>query len=137
AAFPSFSATTVEERVALLENILRIFDRREEEFVLAVQQELGTPRGFAKAGQVIRGPAHIKQMLHILKTFEFEERRGSTCERLEPVGVCGLISPWNWPVNQVVVKLIPALAAGCTMVLKPSEYSPISSRLLMEVIHEA
>lgn len=136
-AFPAYAATPVEERVALLRRILDIYTRRYGEFAEAMRKEMGSPITFATNGQAARGPAHLNALLEVLETFRFEEDHGSTRLRYEPIGVCGLITPWNWPVNQVMVKVAPALAAGCAMVLKPSEYSPVSTVLLAEVLHEA
>lgn len=136
-AFPSFAATPVSERIALLRRILEIYTRRYDEFAEAIRLEIGSPISFAKVGQAARGPAHLNAILSVLEKFKFEEDAGTTRLRHEPVGVCGLITPWNWPVNQVIVKVAPALAAGCTMVLKPSEFSAISTIMLAEVLHEA
>jgi aldehyde dehydrogenase (NAD+) len=98
---------------------------------------MGAPITFARKAQAARGPAHLEAIIAVLERFSFERAQGSTRLRLEPVGVCGLITPWNWPVNQLIVKVAPALAAGCTMILKPSEYSSSSALLLAEVLHEA
>lgn len=137
-AAPSFAATTVDERIALLERILEIYNRRYDEFAEAMRQEMGSPITFASKGQAVRGPLHINVLLKVLREFRFEEDMESgTRLRHQPIGVCGLITPWNWPVNQVIVKVGPALAAGCTMVLKPSEFSAVSAVLFAEVLHEA
>lgn len=136
-AFPGFSETSVEQRLELLRSILSVYLRRTEEFAEAMRLEMGAPIAFARKGQVARGPAHLEKMIEVLRDFDFEHQRGSTRERLEPIGVCGLITPWNWPINQIVVKVGPALAAGCTMVLKPSEYSALSALLFAEVMDEA
>ncbi len=136
-AFPAWSATSVAERVALLRRVLQIYERRYDEFAEAMRREMGAPITFARNGQAARGPAHLNALIDVLERFEFEEQRGSTRVVLEAIGVCGLITPWNWPVNQIVVKIAPALAAGCTMVLKPSEYSPLSALLFAEVLDEA
>jgi aldehyde dehydrogenase (NAD+) len=136
-AFPAYAATSVAERMALLGRILDIYTRRYDEFAEAMRKEIGSPITFATNGQAARGPAHLNELLRVLEHFKFEEDAGTTRLRYEPVGVCGLITPWNWPVNQVMVKVAPALAAGCTMVLKPSEFSAISALLLAEVLHEA
>jgi aldehyde dehydrogenase (NAD+) len=136
-AFATWSATGVAERVALLRRIVAIYERRQGEFAEAMRVEMGAPITFARNGQAVRGPAHLNALIDVLERFEFEEQRGSTRIVLEPIGVCGLITPWNWPINQIVVKIAPALAAGCTMVLKPSEYSPLSALLFAEVLHEA
>nr|WP_314584175.1 aldehyde dehydrogenase family protein [uncultured Pseudomonas sp.] len=136
-ALPGYAATSVAERIALLERIVSIYERRQEEFAQAMRIEMGSPITFSRKFQVPRGWLHLNQMIDVLKRFMFEETMGSTLIRHEPVGVCGLITPWNWPINQIVVKVAPALAAGCTMVLKPSEYSPLSSLLFAEVLDEA
>ncbi|CAM3705675.1 aldehyde dehydrogenase family protein [Rouxiella silvae] len=136
-ALPSFSATAAAERLALLQRIVAVYERRYEEFAETMRLEMGSPITFSRQGQAARGPAHLNAMIEVLKTFQFEQQQGTTRLRLEPVGVCGLITPWNWPVNQIVVKIAPALAAGCTMVLKPSEYSPLTALLFAEVLEEA
>ncbi|MFC3075050.1 aldehyde dehydrogenase family protein [Shinella pollutisoli] len=136
-AFPAFSETSAGERGRLLRRILEIYTRRYDEFAEAMRKEMGVPIAFATSGQAARGPAHINALLDVLDRFRFEEDMGTTRLRYEAVGVCGLITPWNWPVNQVIVKVAPALAAGCTMVLKPSEFSAMSAVLLAEVLHEA
>jgi aldehyde dehydrogenase (NAD+) len=136
-AFPAYAATPVGERIDLLQRILDVYTRRYDEFAEAMRREMGSPITFATKGQAVRGPVHLNTLLDVLKDFRFEEDKGTTRLRYEPVGVCGLITPWNWPVNQVMVKVAPALAAGCTMVLKPSEYSAVSAALLAEVLHEA
>jgi len=133
----AFAETTVVQRVQLLRDIVRIYLRRSEEFAEAMRIEMGAPISFARNGQVSRGPAHLEKLIEVLQHFGFENQRGSTRERLEPIGVCGLITPWNWPINQIVVKVGPALAAGCTMVLKPSEFSALSALLFAEVLEEA
>ncbi|KQR81472.1 aldehyde dehydrogenase [Burkholderia sp. Leaf177] len=136
-AYPAWSRTSVAERVALLRRILELYESRYDEFAELMRREMGAPITFARNGQAVRGPAHLKALIDVLERFEFEEQRGSTRVMLEPIGVCGLITPWNWPINQIVVKIGPALAAGCTMVLKPSEYSPLSALLFAEVLHDA
>ncbi|WP_454825232.1 aldehyde dehydrogenase family protein [Paraburkholderia xenovorans] len=136
-AFPEFVTTSAEDRIGLLERIVSIYERRYEEFVEAMRVEMGAPVAFARSSQAVRGPAHLNEMIKVLRSFEFDSLRGTTLLAHEPIGVCGLITPWNWPVNQIVVKIAPALAAGCTMVLKPSEYSPLSALLFAEVLHEA
>ena len=123
-ALESFSRTTREQRIELLQAILDEFARRHEDVAEAIMDEMGAPWGLAKGAQALSGPQHFKAALKALKTYEFEERIGTTNVLREPIGVCGLITPWNWPMNQVAVKVAPALAAGCTMVLKPSEIAP-------------
>jgi aldehyde dehydrogenase (NAD+) len=136
-AFTSYSVVSVADRIDLLRRIVTIYERRYDEFAEAMRVEMGAPIAFARRAQAARGPAHMNTLISVLEHFEFEERRGTTRLRLEPIGVCGLITPWNWPINQIVVKIAPALAAGCTMVLKPSEYSPLSALLFAEVLDEA
>lgn len=136
-AFPGYADLPVADRLQLLRDIVRIYERRSDEFVQAMRVEMGSPVDFARKGQLVRGPAHLNTLIGVLERFPFEQQRGSTRERLEPIGVCGLITPWNWPINQIVVKVGPALAAGCTMVLKPSEFSALSALLFAEVLHEA
>ena len=136
-AFESFAETSREERRALLERILAIYKKRYLDIANAMRAEMGAPVTLAKGSQAGIGVGHLSAMIDLLKTFEFEERRGSTRLALEPVGVCALITPWNWPMNQVAAKVVPALAAGCTMVLKPSEFSPFSAAIWTEVLHEA
>jgi aldehyde dehydrogenase (NAD+) len=136
-AFDTFSQTTREERRALLENILKVYKKRYADVANAIRDEMGAPASLANGAQAGIGVGHISAMLDVLGTFEFEERRGTTRLMLEPVGVCALITPWNWPINQVAAKVVPALAAGCTMVLKPSEFSPFSAIIWAEVMHEA
>ncbi len=136
-AFPGYSATSVADRVALLRRIVKVYERRSDDFAEAMRREMGAPITFSRNAQAPRGPIHLNAMIGVLERFNFEERLGSTRLRLEPIGVCGLIAPWNWPINQIVVKIAPALAAGCTMVLKPSEYSPLSALLFAEALDEA
>jgi len=136
-ALPAYAQTSVQQRIDLLRRIISIYERRQEEFAQAMRLEMGSPISASRNFQVPRGWLHLNQLIEVLERFEFEQRQGSTVLRYEPVGVCGLITPWNWPINQIVVKVGPALAAGCTMVLKPSEYSPLSSLLFAEVLDEA
>jgi aldehyde dehydrogenase (NAD+) len=137
AAFPSFSTTSREYRAGLLRKIVEIYERRYEEFVHAISQEMGAPLSLARDAQAAMGPGHLRELIKTLETYEFEELRGSTLIVREPIGVCGLITPWNWPINQIACKVGPAIAAGCTMVLKPSEIAPIDALLFAEVLHEA
>ncbi|MDX9688593.1 aldehyde dehydrogenase family protein [Halopseudomonas formosensis] len=137
AAFESYSRTSREERIALLERILEIYQRRSDEFARAITLEMGAPAKLSKYAQAPSGTGHFAAALKALKHFEFEERIGNTLVVKEPIGVCGLITPWNWPINQLACKIAPALATGCTMVLKPSEVAPLSALLLAEVLDEA
>ena len=136
-AFETYSQTSREERIALLERILEIYQRRSEEFARAISLEMGAPAKLSKHAQAPSGTGHFAAALKALKEFEFEERIGNTLVVKEPIGVCGLITPWNWPINQLACKIAPALATGCTMVLKPSEVAPLSALLLAEVLDEA
>ncbi len=138
AAFPSFSRTTVAERKELLRSILSVYRQRRDEVAHAIQLELGAPRHLAYGAQTAVGEGHLDGFLQALGTFEFEETllNGDLVIR-EPIGVCGLITPWNWPINQIALKVLPALAAGCTMVLKPSEFTPFNAMLYAEILAEA
>ena len=133
----SFAATTREERLELLEAILAEFTNRYNDVAEAVMEEMGAPWQLAKGAQAGSGTQHLKAAIRALKTFDFEERNRSTLIVKEPIGVVALITPWNWPVNQVVVKVAPALAAGCTMVLKPSEIAPFDAMIFAEVLDAA
>ena len=121
AAFETFSQTSREERVALLERIIKVYKARMKDVAVAISDEMGAPMKLALHAQAGSGLGHFATTLAVLKDFEFEEQIGTTQIRREPVGVCGLITPWNWPINQISCKVAPALAAGCTIVLKPSE----------------
>jgi aldehyde dehydrogenase (NAD+) len=140
-AFPSWAVTPKEERLALAERILEVYKARTDEMAEAISLEMGAPIDMAKAQQATAGIGHIKNFVRACKGFEFERKLGdhAPSDRIlyEPVGVCGLITPWNWPMNQVTLKVMPALLTGCTMVLKPSELAPLSSLLFAEIIHEA
>ena len=136
-AGPGYAATTREQRIQLLESILAEFAKRHDEIAEAIMDEMGAPWGLAKGAQAGSGPQHIKAAIRALKTFDFEERNRSTLIVKEPIGVCALITPWNWPVNQVVCKVAPALAAGCTMVLKPSEIAPFDAMIFADVLDAA
>jgi aldehyde dehydrogenase (NAD+) len=136
-AFDGYSRTTPAERSGLMERILAAYKAHYEEIVQAISVEMGAPITLSKGAQAGVGVGHISAMIDVLKNFKFEEMRGTVRLVQEPVGVCALITPWNWPINQVAAKVIPALAAGCTMVLKPSEYSPFSAILWAKVMHEA
>jgi aldehyde dehydrogenase (NAD+) len=136
-AFDAYSRTTPQERLALMERILTAYKAHYDEIAQAISTEMGAPITLAKGSQTRIGVGHISAMIEVLKSFKFEETRGKVRLVQEPVGVCALITPWNWPMNQVAAKVVPALAAGCTMVLKPSEYSPFSAILWAKVMHEA
>ena len=137
AAFPAYSATSREERIALLARIVDVYKRRFNEMGAAISEEMGAPLVFATKFQAGAGMGHFRTAIDILKTFPFEESIGSTQVVREPIGVAGMITPWNWPANQIACKIAPALAAGCTMVLKPSEVAPYSALLLAEILDEA
>jgi aldehyde dehydrogenase (NAD+) len=136
-AFDTFSRTTPAERIALLENIVRVYKTRQEELAQTISTEMGAPIGLSKAAQAAAGLGHFAQAIAVLKTYAFEEARGKTMIIREPVGVCGLITPWNWPINQIACKVAPALAAGCTIVLKPTEVAPLNAIVFTEILHEA
>lgn len=137
AAFESFSKTTVAERVELLGAILAEYAKRYDDIAQVISTEMGAPIWLSKAAQAATGQAHFATAMEILKNFQWEEQKGKYFLRREPVGVCGLITPWNWPINQISCKVAPALAAGCTMVLKPSEVAPINAIMLAEVLDAA
>jgi aldehyde dehydrogenase (NAD+) len=137
AAFPAFARTTKAERLALLRRVLEIYKERFEDIAQAVSREMGAPLGFARAAQAWAGRGHLESTIAALEDYAFEHQRGSTRVVKEPVGVCALITPWNWPLNQIVCKVAPAIAAGCTMVLKPSEIAPISGLIFAEIMHAA
>jgi len=136
-AFETYSLTSREERCDLLQAILDEFKKRHDDVAEAIMDEMGAPWGLAKHAQAASGTAHIAAALEVLKSYEFEEVLGSDLIVKEPIGVCGLITPWNWPINQISVKVAPALAAGCTMVLKPSEIAPFDAIVFAEILHEA
>ncbi|SDX03595.1 aldehyde dehydrogenase (NAD+) [Ruegeria halocynthiae] len=137
-AYKTWGRTSREERLAVMERVLEVYKRRHDEFALAISTEMGAPISMAKEEQAAVGVSHLEAMIEALKAFELEKTmpNGDTLMR-GPIGVCGMITPWNWPINQIVLKVAPALAAGCTMVLKPSEMTPISAILYAEVLDEA
>jgi len=136
-AFTSYSETTRDERIALLEAIVGAYQKRYDEIAETISREVGAPLWLSKAAQAATGLGHLTQALDVLRSYPFEEERGTTLLRREPIGVCGFITPWNWPVNQIMCKVAPALAAGCTMVLKPTEVAPLNALILAEIFHEA
>ncbi len=136
-AFETYSDTTPEERLALLQRIIEVYRSKLEEMAETISQEMGAPIWLSRAAQATAGLAHFVEIVKVLGSYKFEEIKGSTLMRREPIGVCGLITPWNWPVNQIACKVAPALAAGCTMVLKPSEIAPLSGYLFTQILHEA
>ena len=135
-AFASYSQTSVDERIALMEKLLQLYMERYDEISVAISVEMGAPISFATAAHADTGRGHINAALEALKQFEFERQVGNTRIVKEPIGVCGFITPWNWPINQISCKVAPALATGCTMVLKPSEIAPISGYLFTEIMHQ-
>src|ERR1700723_3783724 len=136
-AFPSFSETRVEDRVALLRKIIEVYQSRIEEMAETISWEMGAPMSLTRAAQAPVGLAHLNEVVRILSYFKFEEMHGTTMMRKEPIGVCGFITPWNWPMNQIVCKVAPAIATGCTVILKPSELAPLSAILFAQILHEA
>ncbi|MFK3781522.1 aldehyde dehydrogenase family protein [Agrobacterium sp. NPDC089420] len=136
-AFTAFSLTTLQERLGLLERILTILKRRNDEIGDVISREMGAPRRMAREEQAGIGVAHFEQTIRAMRAFDFEYMQGTTRIVHEPIGVVGMITPWNWPINQIACKVAPALATGCTMVLKPSEIAPLNALLFAEVLHEA
>jgi len=136
-AFITYSQFTVDQRIALLEKLLDVYLDHYYEMAVAISVEMGAPISFAVEEQTDCGSGHIIATLDALKQYQFEQQIGSTLILKEPVGVCGLITPWNWPINQIACKVAPALATGCTMVLKPSEIAPLSAYMFAEIIHQA
>jgi aldehyde dehydrogenase (NAD+) len=136
-AFTTWSQTTREERLDVLQAVLAEYQKRAGDLADAVSEEMGAPASLAAGPQVNLGLGHLMTAIDVLKNYEFEERHGSTLVVKEPVGVCGLITPWNWPINQIACKVYPALATGCTMVLKPSEVAPYSAQIFTEIVDAA
>jgi aldehyde dehydrogenase (NAD+) len=137
AAFQTFSRTSTQERIELLESCIAVYKKYYLDIADAIREEMGAPHTLATTAQAYTGQGHLEEALRVLRTFEFEEDLGEHRIFKEPIGVCGLITPWNWPINQVSCKVAPALAVGCTMVLKPSEVAPLSAYLFAQVMHEA
>ncbi len=136
-AFGTFSQTTVAERLALLTRIRDLLEERSEQFAQAIVAEMGAAIGFARAGQCYFGIEHVRVAIDLLRDFAFESEVNGIHVRKEPIGVCALITPWNWPLYQITAKVAPALAVGCTVVLKPSELSPYTALLFAQVMHDA
>ncbi|WP_158915478.1 aldehyde dehydrogenase family protein [Caulobacter sp. S45] len=136
-AFATYSETSPAERIALLQRIIAVWEARKEDLAQAITTEMGSPITFSREVQTVVALGHFKEMVEVLSTYEFEYAMGGSLIRREPIGVCGLITPWNWPLNQMTSKLASALAAGCTVVVKPSEVSPLSAVLLTTLLHEA
>ncbi len=136
-AFGTFSQTSVAERLALLTRIRDLLEERSEQFAQAITAEMGAAIGFSRAGQCYFGIEHVRVAIDVLRDFAFESEVNGIHVRKEPIGVCALITPWNWPLYQITAKVAPALAVGCTMVLKPSELSPFTALLFAQVMHDA
>lgn len=136
-AFPSYSQTSVKDRLDLLTTIRNIYKKRFDEIAEAIMTEMGAPTRLASGSQAMVGLGHLKTAIRVLGDHNFEYEHNGYTVRHEPIGVCGLITPWNWPINQIVSKLGPCLASGCTAILKPSEIAPLSANLIAEIIHEA
>ncbi len=136
-AFPSYSQTSRDDRLSLLQSILQVYKKRWKDIAAAITSEMGAPASMSLQIQAAAGLGHIVKTIEVLKNFEFEQPLGSSYVTHEPVGVCAFITPWNWPINQITCKVLPALAAGCTSVLKPSEMAPLNALLLAEVLHDA
>ncbi|MBW3559643.1 MAG: aldehyde dehydrogenase family protein, partial [Proteobacteria bacterium] len=136
-AFPAWSTTSREERLSVLERVLAEYGRRMGDVAAAITAEMGAPTTLALRAQAPIAAAHLQTAIEVLRDYPFEEARGSTRILKEPIGVCGFITPWNWPMNQIMCKVAPALAVGCTMVLKPSEIAPFSAQILAEVMDAA
>ncbi len=137
AAFAGWALSTREQRLDLLQAIADEYQRRMADMAAAITEEMGAPASLAQRAQAPSGLGHFVNAIAALKTFSFQEDRGPTMIVREPIGVCGLITPWNWPVNQIACKVAPALATGCTMVLKPSEVAPFSAQVFTEILHAA
>jgi aldehyde dehydrogenase (NAD+) len=136
-AFEVYSQTSVEERVAVLQRVIEVYKAKSEEMAQTISLEMGCPLSLSRSAQAAAGLGHLFEIVKVLQNFKFEELKGSTLMRKEPIGVCGLITPWNWPMNQIVAKVAPALAAGCSVVLKPSEMAPLSAYLFAQILDEA
>jgi len=136
-AFKSWSLTDREQRLALLDRIIELYQQRLEEMAIAISTEMGAPMDMALNSQATIGLAHLKTSRQALENFSFGEPQGDTYIFKEAIGVCGFITPWNWPMNQIACKVAPAIACGCTMVLKPSEYAPLSANVFSQIMHDA
>ena len=139
-AFESWKETSKEDRIQLLEKLLAVYKKRFKEMTEAISMEMGAPMDWSSSVQNASGQAHLEDFILRLKNFNFDEQFDSKSNNhicYEPIGVCGLITPWNWPINQIALKVVPALATGCTMILKPSEIAPLSGMLFAEMIDEA
>ncbi len=137
AAFPAFSRTSVAERIELMGAIAAEYQKRYNDIAAAITEEMGAPAWLSNQAQAALGIGHIATAIEVLKNYKFDEMRGTTLITREPIGVCAFITPWNWPINQIACKVAPALAVGCTMVLKPSEIAPFSGYIWTEILHAA
>ncbi|MDA1369707.1 MAG: aldehyde dehydrogenase family protein [Proteobacteria bacterium] len=137
AAFPAWSQSSIDARKAVISKIIEGLKARGEEIATAISNEMGAPMGLSRTAQLGSGLGHFMNILSVLDNYKFEEVRGTTRIVKEPAGVCGFITPWNWPLNQIACKVAPAIAAGCTMLLKPSEVAPVSAYILAEIIAES
>lgn len=137
AAFPLWADSSLQERLALLERIGDEYNKRSLELQAAVTEEMGAPASLAERSQVPLLTTHLKIAIDTLKTFPFRQKNGSSVIVKEPIGVCALITPWNWPLNQIAVKVLPAIATGCCVILKPSEITPLSAHIFAEVMDAA
>ena len=136
-AFSSYSVTSKAERLDLLDSVINTYKKHHNDLADAITEEMGAPSKLSVQAQAGAGIGHLVEAANVLKTFEFEE--GMSPHRIfkEPIGVCAMITPWNWPINQITCKVAPALAVGCTMILKPSEVAPLSAYIFTQIIHEA
>jgi len=137
AAFTSYGRSSKQERIELLESIIEAYKKRYDDIAVAITEEMGAPKEFAYHTQAHTGQGHLEAALKALKALDFQVRQGDDYIVKEPIGVCGLITPWNWPLNQIATKVAPAIAVGCTVILKPSEVAPLSAYTFTEVMHEA
>ncbi|MGO4569261.1 aldehyde dehydrogenase family protein [Rhizobium sp. 2YAF20] len=136
-AFEDFYLTSPAERLDLLKSVLSVYQKRSQDLAWAISREMGAPQKMALENQVTSGEAHIRTMIDVMKDYRFERMVGKTMVTKEAVGVVAMITPWNWPLNQITCKVAPALGAGCTMILKPSEVAPVSGLVFAEIMHEA
>lgn len=137
AAFKSYGRTSRAERIELMQAILAEYGKRMGDMAQAITEEMGAPAWLSQSAQAALGAGHLQTAIEVLKGYKFHEPRGNTMIAREPIGVCGFITPWNWPINQIACKVAPALATGCTMLLKPSEIAPFSAHVFAEILHAA
>jgi len=136
-AFASYAFSSLDERIEIMHSIISAFKDRYNDIADAISEEMGAPTQLAQKGQTGSGLGHFKAAAALLKNFPFKQQQGASLIVKEPIGVCGLITPWNWPLNQIACKVAPAIAVGCTVILKPSEVAPLSAYIFSEVMHEA